>query len=555
MAPNATLSDTAPAVLSADLLPAALGRWGHGQLIAFSALDGPTAIATDLIARTVSDAAGDGLDVVMPGTVRLRFAQRVVDASLSGDWFSLRLADGATVRGALLDHRHLLIQGPVSLAGTAPELGIRLAGDRILIGAAAGFTASLITTDLPAAMRQRAAWLERMLARLPAAVAQRPVAAKVLAMMKTQVCAPEGVFTSRWTTPDRWPHRYAYLWDSAFHALAWRHLDPALALEQLGALLQAQAAEGFLPHRLTPDGGTDITQPPILAWGAAQVLALAPDNAWLAWAYPRLTRFLDWVVATRTVEHGLLAWQTTAIDTCRCDESGWDNSPRFDRNPSPLAVDLNAFLVREFQVMAGFARTLGRNAEAEQWASRATQLTAAIDTRLWDEQRGLYADRAPGAAQVAPLRTPAGLLPLISGGVSSARGSRMAALLADPQVFGTAIPLPSVAAADLAGLSSVGDMWRGPVWININHQIVRGLQASGQREAAARLRTATLAAIERWYEKTGGIFEFYDPFDRLAPAAMPRKGYNDPSSPYHQVIHDFGWTASCWLDLACAPEG
>ncbi|MBN8527342.1 MAG: flagellar biosynthesis protein FlgM, partial [Planctomycetes bacterium] len=185
----------------------------------------------------------------------------------------------------------------------------------------------------------------------------------------------------------------------------------------------------------------------------------------------------------------------------------------------------------------------------------ATALAAAIDALLWVEGRGIYGDRGAGEAAPRPLRTPAGLLPLVHGLVAPERARRLARLLDDPAAFGTAMPLPSVAIADLAGLAHTGDMWRGPVWVNINHQVVRGLQACGLADEAAGLRAATLAVIERWCASHGSFFEFYDPADRTAPPDMPRKGRNDPASPYHQVIHDFGWTATCWLDLACDPDG
>lgn len=525
-----------------------IGRWGRGQILAFSALDGPTGTARDLLARTSTD----GIDVVMPGRIQLRFAAPVGAAEVSNDWLIVQTAAGP-VHAAYLDHRHLLLRGLVQVSGSDPQVAVLQSGDITLVGASDGFIASLAGADVDEAIRLRRAWVDAALARLPAAVAARPAAAKVLSMMKGQVCSPEGVIPSRWTTPDRWPHRDAFLWDSAFHAVAWRHVDPAFALEQLGAMLHALSPEGFIPHRLAPTGGSDITQPPVLAWAAEQVLTMHADQSWLAWAYPRLVRFLDWMLATRTCADGLMAWRTSSVVTCRCDESGWDNSPRFDQSPSPLAIDLNAFMVRECQVMARFAVQLGREPDAQRWQERAAALAARIEDVLWDEAAGLYGDRTPGAGAPRPLRSSAGFLPLVHGAVPATRQARMACLLEDPAAFGTAVPLPSVAAADQAGLASVGDMWRGPVWININHQVVRGLQACGQTAAAERLRRGTMAAIERWYERFGSIYEFYDPFDAVAPPALPRKGPNDPSSPYHQVIHDFGWSATCWLDLACAP--
>ena len=84
-----------------------------------------------------------------------------------------------------------------------------------------------------------------------------------------------------WTTPDRWPHRALWLWDSAFHAVGWRHLDPGLAREMIDAVFDAQQPDGRVPHMSTPESSSAITQPPVLALAAALVDDVDPDPAWV----------------------------------------------------------------------------------------------------------------------------------------------------------------------------------------------------------------------------------------------------------------------------------
>ena len=105
--------------------------------------------------------------------------------------------------------------------------------------------------------------------------------------------------------------------------------------------------------------------------------------------------------------------------------------------------------------------------------------------------------------------------------------------------------------ADQRGLARVGDMWRGPVWINLNHQIIEGLRQYGQDEMTATLTEATLTLVRKWYGRLGSVFEFYDCMDTTPPPELPRKGSNDPAQSLHQVIHDYGWTATSALDLLC----
>jgi neutral trehalase len=111
--------------------------------------------------------------------------------------------------------------------------------------------------------------------------------------------------------------------------------------------------------------------------------------------------------------------------------------------------------------------------------------------------------------------------------------------------------VPSVAVSDPTFGS---DMWRGPVWINYNYMIIRGLIDYGYTEEAAALRQATLGAIEHWYARSGCIFEFYDCNDIHSPAELPRKGM--PLRPCDDTVrypsvHDYGWSAALYVALRC----
>ncbi|MDI6837960.1 MAG: acyl-CoA dehydrogenase, partial [Rhizobiaceae bacterium] len=57
------------------------------------------------------------------------------------------------------------------------------------------------------------------------------------------------------------------------------------------------------------------------------------DTDFLRACYQPLGRFMDWLFANRDVNgNGLLEWlKEFQVERCRCGESGWDNSPRFDR--------------------------------------------------------------------------------------------------------------------------------------------------------------------------------------------------------------------------------
>lgn len=521
--------------------------WTPGQLLAFSGLDGPTDYEHGLVART--SAAGVELEVVLPGRCRLRFSQdRLGDFLVAGDFIELQTSAGP-VRAAFLDAHHLLVEGPCAAIQPDDAITLTRAGERLLVASAASSDEELVEADLDAILAERRRWLAGQTMPPGLSLPTRRAVAKALSQMKAQVCSPEGCIRHRWTTPDRWPHRAMWLWDSAFHAIGWRHLDPGLAREMLLAVLDAQREDGFVPHMIRPTGSSAITQPPVLGLAAARIEAVAPDRAWVRELYPELCAYVEWDLANRDSDgNGLVEWQIEGDPHCRSGESGMDNSPRFDSATQLDAVDFNAFLAAEYEVLAGFARQLGRPAEASRWQARHRELCRRINQRLWNEEQGLYLDYDVDRDEPSPVLASSGFLPLLCGASSTAQAARLAAHLHDPTTFGTPLPVPSIAARDTRRYAR--DMWRGPVWINVNWMIAAGFERYGLREEAELIRSRSLTVLEQGVERHNTFFEFYDDRLEVEPTRLQRKGKGRPEEgPYHQPLHDYGWTATLYLDL------
>jgi glycogen debranching enzyme len=69
--------------------------------------------------------------------------------------------------------------------------------------------------------------------------------------------------------------------------------------------------------------------------------------------------------------------------------------------------------------------------------------------------------------------------------------------------------------------------WQGPMWVNMNWFIIRGLEAAGETEQAKKLTDQTLEAVRK-----NGMYEYFDP--------DTGKGHG---------ARDFSWTAALVLDL------
>jgi neutral trehalase len=284
--------------------------------------------------------------------------------------------------------------------------------------------------------------------------------------------------------------------------------------------------------------------------GAKLVDAVAPSLAWVEELYPKLCAYIAWDMAHRDSDgNGLLEWFIEGDPSCRSGESGMDNSPRFDRATQMDAVDFNAFLALECEVLSEFATRLGRHADSAAWKGHHARLCRLIENRLWSDEFQFYMDYDLDARAHSPVLASSGFLPLICGAPSKERARVLAKHLADPEMFGTAFPIPSIAAKDARHYAK--DMWRGPTWININWLVAQGFDRYGMPEVAARLRARTVAEIERFTENYGVFFEFYDDRQEVDPPALLRKGKCAPhESPMHQAFHDYGWTATLYLDLA-----
>ena len=528
-------------------------RWHGGQLMAFSALDGTTDYKLSLAGRT--SFSTPGIEIKFPADCVLSIQLPAEgEFEVAGDCFWMKTKQG-TARGAFLDARSLLVEGPCTVASKADAISVRTVNNRTLVTCGGEGDQSALKADLDEVIARRIKWLkDRHIPEGLSPVARRTLV-KALSVMKTQVYSPEGRIRHRWTTPDRWPHKNMWLWDSAFHAIGWRHVDAGLARDALSAVMDMQAPDGMVSLMMTPESILNqITQPPVLALAAKMAHASEPRMEWLEEMYPKLCAYVEWDMANRDLDKdGLVEWQISGNPRCRSGESGMDNSPRFDEATSMAAVDFNSFLALEYELLAEFAATLGREADEARWKEQHARLCRLISKRLWSPKHGFFLDYDTERQAHCPVLASSGFMPLICGAATAAQAGALARHLRNPATFGTPLPVPSVAAGDAEHYSP--DMWRGPVWVNLNWLVAFGFKRYGRRKVAAKLVEQTVGAIEENCERYGSLYEFFDARNETPPPQLLRKGKCAPEeSPYHQVFKDYGWTATLYADFVYARE-
>ncbi|NLC69446.1 MAG: hypothetical protein GX754_11840, partial [Clostridiaceae bacterium] len=371
-------------------------------------------------------------------------------------------------------------------------------------------------------------------------------------VMKTQVYTPEGQFTTRWTTPERLPHRKLWLWDSVFHSIGNKYISIDLAVDSIKAVFASQREDGFIPHMSAPPMQcSGITQTPILAWGTYKLYEYSGKINILSETYNSLKKYLEWNIKNRDNNKNYLFewWINKDMPENRCDECGMDNSPRFDNNTEMDCVDFSSFMANEARFMAKTAEKIGLKDDIAYWEDIYLKIKTAINTFLWDEEDKFYYDRKTSDCKFRKIKTVASFSPIFAGVCEKYHLNFLVKHLNDKKTFSTEFPVPSVSVSEP---SFELDLWRGPVWINYNYMISHGLKEYGVDWLAEQIISKTIKVLSFWYKHTGTLYEYYDPFNQVPPSSLNRKGKNIGIYDFKvkmQNIRDYGWTCSLYAAM------
>lgn len=554
--------------------------WGEGAIFAFSGMDGQTNAASQFVATYAREPFGLLVHTPLRRVLTISVPESAPVRVATGDVYGVETEVGDLVVTFAAWHTivGLIPDGTeVSLADEGGS-GVERTDDTwvsedtangdalVLVRSGARFSLAYGASASEAGERASAglgADVRRMMRQRLAIYDEVPQVAqsgqhllnKCVSVMKVNSLAAEGAIRRRWSTPDRVPHKHMWLWDSVFHSLAMNHLDPDLSWDYVAAVLDCARPDGMIPHMSQVDGGQSvITQPPILAWAVWENYCLLQADERMAWALPRLEAYLQWDLDQRDRNgNGLLEWHIEGDVRCRSGESGLDNSPRFDGATTLDAVDFSVFAAHDMACLGRIADAVGDADRAAKWQTRADAMSAQVQNLLWDERDRFYYDREMDGT-FTRVRAVSGFLPLMLDGMPPERVDALVAALHDPDDFGTAFPVPSVSAGHPEYST---DMWRGATWLNLNYAIYVGLRKQGKEAEARWLAETSLSYVNKYYERYGVTFEFFDSQDRVAPPLCDRKGpHVEPYDIRHKVdsIRDYHWTAAVtaiWLLGGC----
>ena len=323
-----------------------------------------------------------------------------------------------------------------------------------------------------------------------------------------------------------------------------------------------------------------ITQPPVLASAVRTIVARAEEDAaqrFVAEVYPALLRWHRWLHEVRGEGEGLVAivhpWESGTDNSTRFagplqrlgpveapaytrkDQThvvagerpvqddyerfmylialyrglGWDGREVVQRAPFLVQdVLFNSILHRADEDLRWLAQRLGEpTGEIDEWLALTRR---SFNERFWNEKEGLYFDYDLRSERQIEESTCATFMPLYAGLASPDQAERLVREhLQDPRHYapgeGSSYLLPS--ASKSSTLFEPRRYWRGPIWLNVNWLVVRGLERYGYREEAATVRRHSIELVGR-----SGFVEYYDPRDGTACGAP-----------------GFSWSAALTIDM------
>lgn len=333
--------------------------------------------------------------------------------------------------------------------------------------------------------------------------------------------------------------------------LAYALMDPAGAMASQRVFADRQHADGYIPYRVgpyldetIPYEGQLTTSAPWYAWESWEIYRITRDLSFLRDMYASGSRFYEWLAAHRDADHdGLYEWGGHGVlesvrdgDVAVWDQVGWPSN--FE------ALDLNAMMVSEASALDSMATALSRRDDAARWRARADALRDRIERTFWDDSTSFYYHvdlRTNGFSFKTPgdlkRREIIGFLPLWAGTPTPERATRLIGTLADPKRFWRRNGVPSLAADD--PYYKPDGYWNGPVWVEWDYLVERGLLRYGRGDLARELVDRVAANMEAQLRKSHVFWEMYGPDGE--PGAW---------AGHHQVYIWAGLIARMMLDAA-----
>src|SRR5690606_38825772 len=181
-------------------------------------------------------------------------------------------------------------------------------------------------------------------------------------VMANNLVSPSGFVKYEAMMPTKAFYVGAWLWDSALHGIAFRHVNLELAKNQIRMMVANQLSDGMLPDAIFDDGVVSeihhpiharVTKPPILAWAAMKIYDVDQELGFLKEIYEPLKRENEWWFEFNDDDQDGIVQYTHPYS------SGLDNRPIWDGDMPVESPDINTYLVLQMNALTEMAKLLG----------------------------------------------------------------------------------------------------------------------------------------------------------------------------------------------------
>lgn len=228
--------------------------------------------------------------------------------------------------------------------------------------------------------------------------------------------------------------------------------------------------------------------------------------------------------------------------------SGWDFSSRWMDDPQKLGtirttsivpVDLNALMFKMETLLARASQEDGDSAGASKYEALAASRQKAIESHLWNEKEGWYADYDLKSKKVRNQLTAAALFPLYVKAAAQDRADKVAAATSSRLLKPGGITTTTI---------NSGQQWDAPNgWAPLQWVTAEGLQNYGQEKVAMDVTWRFLKNVQHTYDREKKLVEKYD---------VSSTGTGGGGGEY-PLQDGFGWSNGVtlkMLDLVCPKE-
>jgi hypothetical protein len=310
--------------------------------------------------------------------------------------------------------------------------------------------------------------------------------------------------------------------------LAYAFMDPLSAMNSQRVYMERQRPDGYINYRTGPylneeiiHNGEYTSSAPWFNYINYEIYKVTGDKKFLSESYESGKKFYNWYTSRRdSNNNGLASWgghaELESVRDARVavwDKVGWASN--FE------GPDVNSMLVMEEKSLSAIAGILGFKNEASEWVRKSLERSVLINKYLWDDETEFYynvnkIDQSFTFKNKDDLKIKEiiGFLPMWAGAASKEQVEKLIKTLTNKDEFWRKFGIPTLSAKDNY-YNPIG-YWNGPVWVQWQYLIFRGLIDYGYKEIAKELADKVIDNIINQLKVDHYFWEFYSADDYQA---------------------------------------